>query len=627
MQVRQVGLARCHTLLPAAQPWLPYHAWPAPLKLCILTPVILAAGAPPPPPLARPQPPDAPAHHAVGRLFPRRRPPYGRRLAAALARLDALIDWERSARVVGARRKMRVSAAPCGDLLARLGSPQAALPVTVHITGSKGKGTVAALTAAALTAAGYRTGVYGSPHVTTVTERVRIDGVPVAEEALAAALEAALDARAAAVADRGRAAAAGGGGGGGAAPDAPAVVGNGGGGGGGGGGGDGDGGDSGDSVAGRVDAAADATWFDVMTAAGFLTLATAGVDAAAVEVGLGGALDSTNVLAAPVAVLTNVYSEHAEIIGPTRVDIATEKAGIVARDGRLITGVPPGSAVAAAIERVARARAAAGVTYVCLDGDDLSVEERNAALAGEVLDELGRNGLAVRRPTGAPAANAGGGGGGGGGTPPPVSHRLLDAPGVRAAAAAALPGRMELFAVPPPPSTGAPPVWVAIDGAHVPASAAAAAAALADRVAAGAGRGGGAAPPPAHATTIVLGVGADKDAAGIAGALVAALPAVDRFVCTAVGGEDVYLCPSALAAAVRALPCVGGAGVAVETAADPAAALDVALAAARGGGGGGGGGGRSWVLVIGSLHLAGALRPAVVAMASPGGGGVAAAKG
>jgi len=407
------------------------------------------------------------------------------------------------------------------------------------------------------------------------------------------------------------------------------VVANGGGGGGGGGGsrggGDGGGGgDSGDRVAGRVDAAADATWFDVMTAAGFLTLATAGVDAAAVEVGLGGALDSTNVLAAPVAVLTNVYHEHAEIIGPTRVDIATEKAGIVARGGRLITGVPPGSAVAAAIERVARARAAAGVTYVCLDGDDVSVEERNAALAGEVLDQLGRNGLAVRRPTGAPAADAGGGGGGG--AAPPVSHRLLDAPGVRAAAAAALPGRMELFAVPPPPSTGAPPVWVAIDGAHVPASAAAAAAALADRVTAGAGRGGGA-PPPANAATIVLGVGADKDAAGIAGALVAALPAVDRFVCTAVGGEDVYLGASALAAVVRALPRVGAAGVAVETAADPAAALDVALAAARGGGEGGGEGGRSWVLVIGSLHLAGALRPAVVAMASPGGEGVAAAKG
>lgn len=131
-------------------------------------------------------------------------PPYSRRLAAALSRLDALVDWERSARAVGARRRMRVSSAPCGDLLARLGAPQARLPLTVHVTGSKGKGSVAALTAAALSAAGYRTGVYGSPHVASVTERVRIDGVPVAEEALAAALEAALDARAAAGASRTR---------------------------------------------------------------------------------------------------------------------------------------------------------------------------------------------------------------------------------------------------------------------------------------------------------------------------------------------------------------------------------------------------------------------------------------
>lgn len=130
-------------------------------------------------------------------------PPYSRRLAAALSRLDALIDWERSVRAAGAHRRMRVSSAPCGDLLARLGSPQSRLPVAVHITGSKGKGSVAALTAAALSAAGYRTGVYGSPHVASVTERVRIDGVPVGEDALAVALEAALDARAAAIADRG----------------------------------------------------------------------------------------------------------------------------------------------------------------------------------------------------------------------------------------------------------------------------------------------------------------------------------------------------------------------------------------------------------------------------------------
>lgn len=539
-------------------------------------------------------------------------PPYSRRLAAALSRLDALIDWERSVRAAGAHRRMRVSSAPCGDLLARLGSPQSRLPVAVHITGSKGKGSVAALTAAALSAAGYRTGVYGSPHVASVTERVRIDGVPVGEDALAVALEAALDARAAAIADRG-----GGGGGEGARGE------------------EGDGGSTPNAAHGAtvdgstpaaavpngrgathppVHAAADASWFDVMTAAGFLTLATAGVDAAAVEVGLGGALDSTAVLSAPVAVLTNVYDEHAAIIGPTLVDIATEKAGIVARGGRLITGVPPGSAVAAAIERVVRSRRAAGVTYVCLEGDDLSIDERNAALAGEVLDQLGRNGHSVRRPSaavgssGAPPSGSGAERGGG-----PISSRLLDWPGVRAAAAAALPGRMELFSIPLPPVADAavaatpPPsatLWVGIDGGHVPDSVAAAAVTVGARVADAGGP---------SAVTVVLGLGMDKDASGIVAALRGALPGITRFVCTTVARSEVYLQTEELAAAVRQM----GGNAAVEVAPDPLAALELALKRARGGGDVP----PSWVLFSGSLHLAGAVRPAVAAAAAPPGGG------
>ncbi|KAK1867143.1 hypothetical protein I4F81_009652 [Pyropia yezoensis] len=463
-------------------------------------------------------------------------PPYSRRLAAALSRLDALIDWERSVRAAGAHRRMRVSSAPCGDLLARLGSPQSRLPVAVHITGSKGKGSVAALTAAALSAAGYRTGVTpNAAHGATVDGSTPAAAVP-----------------------NGR-----------GATHPP------------------------------VHAAADASWFDVMTAAGFLTLATAGVDAAAVEVGLGGALDSTAVLSAPVAVLTNVYDEHAAIIGPTLVDIATEKAGIVARGGRLITGVPPGSAVAAAIERVVRSRRAAGVTYVCLEGDDLSIDERNAALAGEVLDQLGRNGHSVRRPSaavgssGAPPSGSGAERGGG-----PISSRLLDWPGVRAAAAAALPGRMELFSIPLPPVADAavaatpPPsatLWVGIDGGHVPDSVAAAAVTVGARVADAGGP---------SAVTVVLGLGMDKDASGIVAALRGALPGITRFVCTTVARSEVYLQTEELAAAVRQM----GGNAAVEVAPDPLAALELALKRARGGGDVP----PSWVLFSGSLHLAGA---------------------
>lgn len=147
-------------------------------------------------------------------------------------------------------------------------------------------------------------------------------------------------------------------------------------------------------------------------------------------------------------------------------------------------------------------------------------------------------------------------------------------------------------------------MWVGIDGGHVPASAAAAAAAVGARVADAGG-------PPA--VTVVLGVGADKDAAGIAAAVRGALPGVARFVCTAVAASDVYLDADALAAAVRG---VVGAAADVEVVADPLAAVEVALAWARGGGGDLPPCAPSWVFVSGSLHLAGAVRPAVAAAAA-----------
>ena len=158
-------------------------------------------------------------------------------------------------------------------LLAALGNPEKALKF-VHITGSNGKGSTAAMLASVLTAAGYRTGLFTSPHLYRFNERFQVNGAPIPGAAL-------------------------------------------------------------DRLAERVLAAADTlpehpTEFELMTAIGFLWFAEAGCDLVVVEVGLGGRLDSTNVIPAPeAAVITNIGLEHTAILGSTLAAIAAEKSGIL----------------------------------------------------------------------------------------------------------------------------------------------------------------------------------------------------------------------------------------------------------------------------------------------------------
>ena len=202
-------------------------------------------------------------------------------LVEAMARLDALTDWERRP-----RRTMRVGLAPMLDLAARLGDPHRAFR-SIHVAGTKGKGSVSALIEAALARAGLAVGRYGSPHVERVNERVSVGGRDVDDRTLARGLARALDAYEAARRER--------------------------------------------------TAAAEATWFDLLTAAAFVIFREAGVEWAVVEVGLGGRLDSTNVVAGEIAVVTNIGLEHTEILGGTRGAIAGEKVGILKPGAVLVT--------------------------------------------------------------------------------------------------------------------------------------------------------------------------------------------------------------------------------------------------------------------------------------------------
>lgn len=180
------------------------------------------------------------------------------------------------------------------QLLAAVGDPHRQYP-TIHVGGTNGKGSVAVTIAAILEHAGHRTGLYSSPHLTTFRERIRIGGQPISEAAL-------LDA---------------------AARLWPHI------------------------------AAASPSFFEATTAIGFLALADASVDVAVIEVGLGGRLDSTNVVMPELVVLTNVSLDHVQLLGSSLEQVAAEKAGII-KPGVPVVTAETNPTVLAGFERRAR---------------------------------------------------------------------------------------------------------------------------------------------------------------------------------------------------------------------------------------------------------------------------------
>ncbi len=395
---------------------------------------------------------------------------------------------------------MRVTVEPAKDLLRRLGSPERGLEV-VHVAGTKGKGSVASLVHQALCAAGLRSGCYTSPHVERINERVRLDGAVIDDDALARVLDRALDALAAAEAE-----------------GSPAR---------------------------------DASWFDVLTAAAVAAFRDAGVEWAVVECGLGGRLDSTNALDGRVCVITNIDLEHTEILGSTRAAIAREKAGILWSGATLVTGVEEDGEAGRAIEAIARGLGVPVRRPSRPPDSGESIQESNVALAGFVLDELGRQGVRTR---------------GRGARDAPVGRALLDEGVVRAAR---LPGRLELWRI----GSSA----LVLDGAHVPSSL--------ERVFADLEREGLSTP----AAAVALGVRCDKDLEGLLKVLVGR---TDRLVCTSVGAE-LSRRPEEIRRAAEQL------GLTAETAVSPRVALQrcLSLCAEEG-----------WALVTGSLHLIGAVK-------------------
>jgi dihydrofolate synthase/folylpolyglutamate synthase len=390
-------------------------------------------------------------------------------------------------------------------LVARLGHPERAFPA-VLITGTNGKGSTAVFLDAILRAGGYRTGCFTSPHLVDVRERIVLDGRPIDAATFAALAIEVRDAMAA-----------------GTRP-------------------------------------VRATYFEALTAIGFLAFARAGVDLAVVEVGMGGRYDSTNVCDPLVSVLTNVSLDHTAFLGPTVDAIASEKVG-VARPGRVcVTAVADGI-----FERVVGPALDAIAAPARRLGHDVRVVRREDGR----IDWTGHGGRLEGIPVGLPGSfqveNAA--------LALAAAETLvetgwvLDAAAMRAGIAGATwPGRFQKVHERP---------TVILDGCHNPG----AAIRLAETLRA---------EPPTRPLVMVHGSRADKDVGTVLQTLV---PCVDAVVETGIPG----LAPPDVLAPLAA---TGGDGkVPVEVVPDLRQAVARAMALAGPGG---------TVLITGSLYLVGA---------------------
>lgn len=220
-------------------------------------------------------------------------------------------------------------------LLDLLGNPQRAYP-SIHITGTNGKSSTARMIDALLRAHGLRTGRYTSPHLESVRERISLDGEPVSEERFVEIYREV------------------------------------------------------EPLAALVDKRYDEplTYFDMTTALAFVGFADAPVDVAVVEVGLGGETDSTNVLAAPVCVLTPIGLDHMEWLGDTVEDIAWMKLGIVHRGATLVSAVQPDEAAHPILERCAQVDAT-----LAREGNEFGALRRALAVGGQELTLQGLGGV------------------------------------------------------------------------------------------------------------------------------------------------------------------------------------------------------------------------------------------
>ncbi len=202
-------------------------------------------------------------------------------LGDALVWLDRHVNLETGVGFTSGRQRGAPTLDRIRELTAYLGTPQLEYPA-VHVTGTNGKGSTARMIASLFDASGRSTGLATSPHLERVNERIMWNEAPISDEELARVLT---------------------------------------------------------QIAGVEEYLTESpSYFEIMIAAAFTYFADVAVDVAVVEVGMGGTWDATNVVDAPIAVVTNVELDHVEFLGTTRAEIAADKAGIVTPGATLVLG-------------------------------------------------------------------------------------------------------------------------------------------------------------------------------------------------------------------------------------------------------------------------------------------------
>ena len=223
-------------------------------------------------------------------------------------------------------------------LMEELGNPQSKYPI-IHVAGTKGKGSVSALCASALQAAGYTVGLYTSPHLIDYCERIQVNGEPISHEFMVELVE---------------------------------------------------------EIKPFVTKIPKLTTFEITTALGFLAFAKQGVNAAVIEVGLGGRLDATNVVKPKVSVITSLSYDHMAVLGDTLAKIAGEKAGII-KQGVPVVSAPQTEEALEVVERVAKSK---GCTFTLI-GKDVKFERVESSLDGQtlrIMDNVRPSTLELRLP-------------------------------------------------------------------------------------------------------------------------------------------------------------------------------------------------------------------------------------
>jgi len=223
-------------------------------------------------------------------------------------------------------------------LMEELGNPQSKYPI-IHVAGTKGKGSVSALCASALQAAGYKVGLYTSPHLLDYCERIQVNSEPITHEQMVELVE----------------------------EIKPAVA--------------------------KIPKL---TTFEITTALGFLAFARNDVTAAVIEVGLGGRLDATNIVTPKVSVITSLSYDHTAVLGNTLTLIAGEKAGII-KQGVPVVSSPQKAEALETLDRVAKKSSSDFI----LVGKEVEFKCLESSLDGQLLhivDNIRRSTLDVRLP-------------------------------------------------------------------------------------------------------------------------------------------------------------------------------------------------------------------------------------